>query len=691
MTTHSKPYTVAGSKPLSGSDFSAINQFARANTLAIVQQLLPGGKVIGNEYIVRNPLRADKSAGSFKICVSGPKIGVWCDFATGAKGGDLVSLVAYVKSLSRPEAARWLQANIMRKTESEPDGSPDQPDGPSPESTAIAPAPESEATTLLPPAGAEHPAHALKRMGCRKPDIVWTYRTGDGATCHHVLRWNEADGSKRILPLSWVSSAKGEGWAFRAWPEGRPLYNLDKITTNPEALIIVCEGEKAADAAGKLYAHAYQRGVVATTSSGGAGAFEKTDWSPLAGHFVRNWPDADEAGLKYAGEVAKRLEDLGCNVDIIDAMALAAKTPTGEAREAPKGWDAADAVAEWKDPKALRKAIGRSATPYDPGPAYISYGRFTMTKDGLTVEGKATGGVPIRICAPFEILGESRNPGSFEWGKRLRFHDGDGKLHDRVVPNALLQGEPVVLCSLLASEGLAIHPDHKGRLLSYVAGVQSNRRVTVVMRTGWHEIEGRKYFVLKDETIGPKGAELVVLDASAVGPYETKGSLEGWKAGVGQMVADHFLPMLLVSTALTGPLLYLAGHDGGGLHVHGGSSIGKTTMLRLAASPWGRGSSAGGYVRGWSATRNGLEAAAASANDRVLILDELSTLTLTKQAPRSTRSRTGAENRGWRGTLRCARPSNGACWLCRAARWRWRPRSRRTSAISCVRDRRFGC
>ena len=55
-------------------------------------KLLPGGKVIGKEYVVRNPTRADKRAGSFEICISGPKAGVWSDFAASAKGGDLVSL-----------------------------------------------------------------------------------------------------------------------------------------------------------------------------------------------------------------------------------------------------------------------------------------------------------------------------------------------------------------------------------------------------------------------------------------------------------------------------------------------------------------------------------------------------------------------------------------------------------------------
>ena len=85
-----------------------------------------------------------------------------------------------------------------------------------------------------------------------------------------------------------------------------------------------------------------------------------------------------------------------------------------------------------------------------------------------------------------------------------------------------------------------------------------------MMRTGWHEIEGQKYFVLKDETIGPKGTELVVLDASAVGPYETKGSLESWQNSVGQLVANHFLPILAMSAAFAGPLLDPAGQDGGG-------------------------------------------------------------------------------------------------------------------------------
>ena len=117
-----------------------------------------------------------------------------------------------------------------------------------PESPGAAPAAEGETLTVLPADAAEHPAVALKRMGCRLPDQAWPYRTAEGAISHYVLRWNESDGSKEIRPLSWVQSANGEGWSFKAWRDNRLLYNLDKIAANPGALIIVCEGEKAADA-----------------------------------------------------------------------------------------------------------------------------------------------------------------------------------------------------------------------------------------------------------------------------------------------------------------------------------------------------------------------------------------------------------------------------------------------------------
>lgn len=76
-----------------------------------------------------------------------------------------------------------------------------------------------------------------------------------------------------------------------------------------------------------------------------------------------------------------------------------------------------------------------------------------------------------------------------------------------------------------------------------------------------------------------------------------------------------------LSLAFAGPLTNIVGEDSGGFHLRGSSSIGKTTILKAAASVWGNPTS---YSRLWRATANGLEGLAALHNDGLLVLDELS-------------------------------------------------------------------
>jgi len=104
--------------------------------------------------------------------------------------------------------------------------------------------------------------------------------------------------------------------------------------------------------------------AVVTTSPDGAGAASKADWRPLAGRRVMIWPDADEPGEKYAASVAAILHGQGCDVSIIDTVALAGMSPDGGSRDPSERWDAADAVAEWQDITALRKAAHGLARPY---------------------------------------------------------------------------------------------------------------------------------------------------------------------------------------------------------------------------------------------------------------------------------------------------------------------------------------
>ena len=140
-------------------------------------------------------------------------------------------------------------------------------------------------------------AFLTRRHG--KPAAIWQYTDVDGRLVALAVRFDDPHevGSKVVLPISLHTG----GWMVKAMPTPRPLYQLTEVTQADR--VIVCEGEKAADAAASL-------GFTATTSSGGCKASAKTDWSPLAGLDVILIPDNDGPGHSYADRVSAMLADL---------------------------------------------------------------------------------------------------------------------------------------------------------------------------------------------------------------------------------------------------------------------------------------------------------------------------------------------------------------------------------------------
>lgn len=90
-------------------DFARINRAALAHLDDILRRWLPDGRIEGHEFVARNPRRPDRRHGSFKI---NRTTGRWADFATGDKGGDPVSLAAYLFRLTQVEAARKVSAML---------------------------------------------------------------------------------------------------------------------------------------------------------------------------------------------------------------------------------------------------------------------------------------------------------------------------------------------------------------------------------------------------------------------------------------------------------------------------------------------------------------------------------------------------------------------------------------------------
>ncbi len=86
-------------------DFAEINRAALGRIEDILRRWLPGGRIEGREYVVLNPKRADQKRGSFKINLA---TGRWADWATGDRGGDPISLAAFLFGLRQIEAAERL-------------------------------------------------------------------------------------------------------------------------------------------------------------------------------------------------------------------------------------------------------------------------------------------------------------------------------------------------------------------------------------------------------------------------------------------------------------------------------------------------------------------------------------------------------------------------------------------------------
>src|SRR5215217_8835620 len=95
------------------SIFAQVRQAAQSALPVLLGRWLPDGQREGNEWVARNPKRDDGSPGSFKANL---RTGRWADFATRDKGGDAISLFAYLRGLSQTEAARLLARELgMRR------------------------------------------------------------------------------------------------------------------------------------------------------------------------------------------------------------------------------------------------------------------------------------------------------------------------------------------------------------------------------------------------------------------------------------------------------------------------------------------------------------------------------------------------------------------------------------------------
>lgn len=136
---------------------------------------------------------------------------------------------------------------------------------------------------------------------------------------------------------------------------------------------------------------------------------------------------------------------------------------------------------------------------------------------------------------------------------------------------------------------------------------------------------GYAYLLPNGKCIGSASSTRPYLDprSELVKPrVGSRGSLEGWKKQVAEKSIHSSRLLLSLCTAFSGYLARLSGIESGGFHLHGETSIGKSTCLRIATSVNGPPKNLGT----WSMTVAGAEGILAGHNDNCVTLDELSEL-----------------------------------------------------------------
>ena len=225
------------------------------------------------------------------------------------------------------------------------------------------------------------------------------------------------------------------------------------------------------------------------------------------------------------------------------------------------------------------------------------------------------------ISSPILVIAKTRDDTSNNWGVLLEWLDDNKVKHTQALSMELFQTDGAELRKALAYQGVTISTNSKGRNLfsDYLANYPTAMRALCVDRVGWHG----EVFVLPHERIGQSSnGDLIVYQANhgLDNRYQSKGTLEQWRSNVAQLVQNHSRLVFALCTAFAGQLLDPLNQQGGGFHIKGGSSKGKSTALNLACSVWGNPKH---FYRTWRATGNALEHTAYMHNDSFLVLDEI--------------------------------------------------------------------
>jgi putative DNA primase/helicase len=219
------------------------------------------------------------------------------------------------------------------------------------------------------------------------------------------------------------------------------------------------------------------------------------------------------------------------------------------------------------------------------------------------------------LAKPVIVTARTTNSDDGSEGRLLRLLTNSGD-KEWIIPMEVFGGSGEDARRALFGMGAIIAPRKRGQFMEYLLEQRPDQTIITTARPGWHASGA---FVLPQRTIGSDTVRYQA-GARSLNLYSTSGTLEQWQAEVATKCAGNPVLTLAIGCALAGPLLSLVGVVGGGVHLVGDSSSGKSLAQLVGSSVWG---DPGVFAASWDMSKGGLEIEASSRNDTILLLDEI--------------------------------------------------------------------
>ncbi|WP_085445499.1 DUF927 domain-containing protein [Escherichia coli] len=381
---------------------------------------------------------------------------------------------------------------------------------------------------------------------------------------------------------------------------------LDELPETAPDKVFIAEG------------YATARTVALITEGFTVAAISATNLASVARNFREKWPEtqiviAGDNDFKEGAANKGREEAVRAALQVKGLVSV----PPGRVKA---DWD--DYRREYGLQRAREAFAEEMINPSD-AEKYLPHG-FRLTKEFLWYERQSNNDnaqpQQIKVCSPLRVTAITCNADGGDFGRLLEWEDSNGVARKWAMPMTILAGAGQELREVLLENGLhfiSVNGTARAMLMEYIANCRPVRKVICVERTGWYE----GAYVLTDEVIGKNASEVIFQTARAQkNDFTVKGDTRNWIDAIGRYCVGNSRLTFCVSLSFAAPLLALLGMEGGGFHLKGESTDGKTTTMKVAASVCG----GRDYWKTWRATGNALESIALRRNDAPLMLDEIS-------------------------------------------------------------------